>query len=119
MSAFHAVRAAHGSVLASRKFSVLGMRTSVDSEKTPVVRSVPSLLPPRPIWSFCGVNGPSRWVGRMCVQTLSPTRKRVTFEPMARTLPDASEPGTTGRDRGKGYVPCRCGLEAWGEIRRV
>jgi hypothetical protein len=46
------------------------------------------------------------------VQTLSPTPKRVTLEPMARTVPEASEPGTTGRDRGKGYVPCGVGLEA-------
>jgi hypothetical protein len=55
----------------------------------------------------------------MCVQTPSPTRKRVTFGPMARTVPDASELGTTGRDRGTGYVPCRGGLEALGEFRRV
>ena len=61
-NAFHAVTAAHGSVLPCLKSKVIGILTKPDSSNAPYCLSVPSIPPPSPLPRSVRCMGPAMWV---------------------------------------------------------
>lgn len=61
-NAFHAVTAAHGSVLPCLKSNVVGILTKPDSSNAPYCLRVPSIPPPSPLFRSVRFTGPAMWV---------------------------------------------------------